>query len=152
VAAASLVSALSLGISSEPSVVVVEDPPGVIFSASAAGQMKASDPFFKLDGPFWTPTQADILQLEKRFPAFLRSSKASACKLLPWNNYKHIRQYFGFSRNQMKLIYINGFCDDFSTEWKEHLVFALDGGDCFYQAVYDPTAGGFLECYVNGVS
>ena len=153
VAAAILISVLLPAISSsETSVVVVQDPPGVIFAAAASGRLKASDPFFNLDGPFWTPSTTDIVRLEERFPSFLHSSKASGCKLLRQNTREHIRQYFGFSRNKVRLIYINGFCDAFSQDWKETLVFVMDGGDCFYQAVYDPTADRFLECYVNGVS
>jgi len=58
--------------------------PGLIFSAAAAERLSQDkeDRFFPLAGPYWTPSADQVVQLERAFPAFIASERASACERL----------------------------------------------------------------------
>jgi len=77
----------------------------------------------------------------------------SACERLLHSRFQYQRQYFGFSRRGTQLIYVNGLCRTADTPyWRTNFVSVADGGDCYYQATYDPVAHSFVECQVNGVA
>jgi hypothetical protein len=48
------------------------------------------------------------------------------------------------------LIYTNFFCVDEFDYWLESMVFVMDGGECFFQVLYDPAADSFSRLRVNG--
>ena len=94
-----------------------------------------------------------MVELEAAFPSFIKSKRASGCERLRTARFEYKRQYYGFSHEGRSLIYVNAFCDpDDLFYWETTFVMVFDGGDCFYQATYDPVAHEFVECYVNGVA
>lgn len=60
------------------------------------------------------------------------------------------RQYAGFIEDGERKIYINAFCDDPGMDWKREVVFVLDGGDCYWQAIFNVTTGEVEMLIVNG--
>ena len=62
----------------------------------------------------------------------------------------HYRQYSGATNDRGdKLVCINAFCDP-KANWRRDLVWVLDGGDCYWQAVIDLTSHTVDVFEVNG--
>lgn len=118
------------------------DPKGIIFSAEQIKDQK----FVVASGPYWTPTQKQVDKLENELPAYLKDQLK---KPLKKDHSKYKRQYFGYSLNGKKVIYLNAFCDYFDY-WKTSIVFVFDGGQCFFQATYDLERDKFISFSVNG--
>lgn len=126
---------------------------GVIFTAANSEKAGLGFDFNEPIIDYWTPTEADVAALEDSLPAFLESE-------IPPDHYNrrildrldlYKRQYFGitFEAGQ-PLIYANFFCVDEFDYWLESPVFVMDGGECFFQVVYDPATDTFSRLSVNG--
>lgn len=135
---------LSTGLSSEAASSVV-DPQGIIFSAEQIKNQK----FIDVPGPYWTPSQEQVDKLEKKLPAYLKDQSSTHSKPLKIDLPKYKRQYFGYNLSGKKVIYVNAFCNYFDY-WKTTFVFVDDGGQCFFQATYDPESDKFVSFSVNG--
>jgi hypothetical protein len=103
------------------------------------------------DGPF-TPDAATIAELESLLPNFLAQNqdkfseqKPPIVERLP--NYK--RQYWGEVADGKQMISVNALCTELEN-WRTQRVFILDGGDCFFNLLYDPTTKSFSGLSVNG--
>ena len=123
----------------------VGDSQGVIFSAEQIKNQK----FINVPGPYWTPSKEQVDKLEKKLPAYLKNQSNTNSKALEIDLQKYKRQYFGYSLSGNKVIYVNAFCDYFDY-WKTTFVFVFDGGQCFFQATYDPESDKFVSFGVNG--
>lgn len=60
------------------------------------------------------------------------------------------RQYAGFVEDGDRKILINGFCDTFGFNWYRSVVIVMDGGDCFFQAVFNVETGELERFAFNG--
>jgi hypothetical protein len=122
----------------------------VIFDAEAARKSMSSE----AEGKFWTPTLSDVLAFEEKLPAYLREHHQNRRKEPLWkraSGYK--RQYFGMTRKGARVIYGNFFCHVPSTraaDWHTVPVQVEDGGDCYFNVVYDVKRGAFQDLMVNG--
>jgi len=113
--------------------------------------------------PYWSPTPAQIEELEKRLPSYLRQQKhAGHADKLP----SYLRQYAGFTRKGRKLIYLNAFptemvdmlcrsgvkaaSGDCRNHWRVEGIFVCDGGDDFWGVEYDPESKMFSGLGFNG--
>jgi hypothetical protein len=103
---------------------------------------------------FWTPSEEDILTLEKALPEFLSQNPTGFFSQPPaWERLEEYqRQYVGFMRDGSRLIYGNYFCKNFGIDWRQNIVMVDDGGDCYFQVEYDLDQGIFIMLMVNGVS
>ncbi len=64
--------------------------------------------------------------------------------------YWHYRQYSGATNDRGdRLVCINAFCDP-NANWRRDLVWVLDGGDCYWQAVINLTTRRVEVFEVNG--
>jgi hypothetical protein len=126
---------------------------GVIFTAVNAEGAGLGFDFNEPIIAYWTPTEEFVTALEAELTAFLESE-------IPADHYnrrilerldRYKRQYFGitFEAGQ-PLIYANFFCVDEFDYWLESLVFVMDGGECFFQVLYDPVTDTFSNLRVNG--
>lgn len=61
------------------------------------------------------------------------------------------RQYGGYIENGDRKIFINSFCREFDG-WRRGHVRVMDGGACFWNAVYNVDTGEMEKLYVNGVA
>lgn len=113
--------------------------------------------------PFWSPTPAQVEELDKRLPDYLRQQKQGAhAEHLS----KYLRQYVGFTGKGRKLIYLNAFptemvdmlcrsgvktgSGDCRNPWRTQGVFVCDGGDDFWGVEYDPESKAFSGLDFNG--
>jgi hypothetical protein len=98
----------------------------------------------------WDPTPDDVAQLEANLPGFLKTAPGAAPDL--WQRvatYK--RQYAGIvTADGRSLILVNAFCDPTGTDWHTEPVFVLDGGDCYFSVIFDPSTGTFSDLRING--
>lgn len=97
----------------------------------------------------WTPSVADVAAAEAKLTSYLRSRGRGQ---LAERSREYQRQYFGFVQGDVRLLMINFFCDPLETDWRNAAVSIDDGGDCYFQALYDINLGSFTALYVNGES
>jgi hypothetical protein len=103
----------------------------------------------------WEPTVADIEGLEANL-AQLQSAVENGQKSGRHidDPHRYLRQYVAFTQDGTAKIYVNAFCSAQGSdpnEWHKHLVIALDGGTCFWHALYDPSTQKFSDLAINGV-
>ena len=100
----------------------------------------------------WTPGRTDVLKLEKGIESFLKKAAPKGSQDLWTKIPTYKRQYIGIVRKGRKVIFINFFCDAFNSDWKTVPVVVDDGGDCFFNVLYDPGSATFSELRINGVA
>ncbi|MBX3064896.1 MAG: hypothetical protein KF726_18080 [Anaerolineae bacterium] len=129
---------------------VIFDPSATYISDVESISKQILDTTF--DG-YWMPDTADVLALESALPAYLDQQAAAgrdvegvAAKL---PDYK--RQYIGFIAGGEKMLYANYFCDAFDDDrWLHDWLYVMDGGNCFFQVVYQVSSGEFRYLSING--
>ena len=52
--------------------------------------------------------------------------------------------------NGQKEVWINGFCNDFESDWKNQILSVFDGGNCFFTIRLNLETGECLEIGTNG--
>lgn len=127
---------------------------GVIFYAASAEQSGVEFDFSDLPVlSYWTPEQAQVRALEAGLVPFLESEIApDDFRYGFWeelDGYK--RQFFGVTLERgTPLIYANYFCADGFDNWRTSYVLVMDGGECFFQVLYNPATGDFSRLSING--
>jgi len=135
------------------SLTVVVNQNWVIFTKSQAKRMGvASWPVERDD--YWTPSADDILKLEEKIAEYLSQNSNLLYRQPPvWERLdEYQRQYIGLELGGKQIIFGNFFCTSGRVNWREELVFMLDGGDCYFQVEYDVESGSFIMLMVNGES
>jgi hypothetical protein len=51
-----------------------------------------------------------------------------------------------------ELIFANFFCETHGEDWRETAVVVLDGGDCYFQVIYNADANVYSSLWINGES
>jgi hypothetical protein len=125
----------------------------VIFEAANSAQAGLGYAFNDPIIDYWTPTEAQVMALEAGLVPFLESEvSADYYRYGFWEDlptYK--RQYFGITFNQgQPLILANYFCVDQFEYWLDTYVMVMDGGDCFFHLLYDPTSASYSDLRING--
>ena len=125
---------------------------GIIFPSERAEQMGLA-PFFgsTLEG-YWTPGEADIMELEGGLESYLQQEASRDHPDLWQRLPEYKRQYFGLLESGRREIYANFFRDTLGKDWKRDFVSVLDGGDCFFSVKYDVNTDAFFDLYVQGES
>jgi ABC-type cobalt transport system substrate-binding protein len=140
---------------------------GVIFSAQQVERSDRAIQFFDGARPMWTPSSEEIARLESKLKPYLEevaNGKREAGGYASWRMPRQVkeilarlggykRQYFGFTFGGRRWIFVNGFCEGFwtrSDSWHDDIVIVLDGGSCFFQALYDPSSAEFDKLSING--
>ncbi|MBZ0293184.1 MAG: hypothetical protein K8L99_11520 [Anaerolineae bacterium] len=126
---------------------------GVIFTATnteVAGMgYEFNDPIVE----YWTPTGPQIETRESGLIDLLQAEitpdRYEYQILDDLAAYK--RQYFGITfADGQHLIYTNFFCVDEFDYWLASPVFVMDGGECFFQVLYNPATQTFSDLRING--
>lgn len=109
--------------------VEVEGVRGVIVAPEAGAA-------FGLSEPYWAPTVADVADAEVAI--------AEAEGVLD-----HTRQYAGFTEDGERKILVNGFCTE-EPYWTHDIVMVMDGGACFFTAIYNADTAELESFRFNG--
>jgi hypothetical protein len=131
-----VVALIGFGVGSTPAAdwptVQVNGNEGVILPAAAAPDLLQGTGLAP-EG-YWLPRQGHLQAAEDALSD-------------QWQGY---RQYAGFVEDGERKVYINAFCDDMGIDWKRTVVFVMDGGACYWQAVYNVETGEVEWLTVNG--
>jgi hypothetical protein len=127
----------------------------VIFSAEQTEKIQDEIAawLFVSDG-YWTPAVDDILKIEENIAEYLIQNANNFHWQPPvWERLdEYQRQYIGLERDGQQIIYGNFFCEDGNNNWNKEFVFAIDGGECYFQVEFDVESGLFIKLRVNGES
>jgi hypothetical protein len=127
-------------------VIIANELEGVIFHRNNAskvlGYMLTNEQSIEA---YWNPTKADILEMEKEFTQYLQVNLPEIAPKL--SSYK--RQYFGFNREGVNLIFIVGFCELLDVNWRSELVALSEETDCYFEAQYDASNNTFLYAWTH---
>ena len=134
-----------------PTATVVADQNWVIIDEGNAEEMVTASGLVKSDN-FWTPSVEDVLKLEENVAEYLSQNSYAFFYQPPvWERLdEYQRQYIGLERSGEKIIYGNFLCDNGDEGWRQEFVFAIDGGECYFQVEYDVKSGLFIKLLVNG--
>lgn len=102
----------------------------------------------------WQPSQVDLDNLENNLPQIssMRENVPGPGRHID-DPYKYFRQYLAIVQSGKKQIFVNAMCGtagDDSDEWRHHLRIVYDGGNCYWQAFYDPATQKFSNLMING--
>jgi len=102
----------------------------------------------------WQPSQVDIDSLEKNLPQIsaMKENLPTPGRHID-NPKKYFRQYLAIVQSGKKQVFVNAMCrasGGNSEDWHHHLQIVYDGGDCFWQAFYDPATQKFSDLSING--
>ncbi len=105
------------------------------------------------DGPIegvWTPEEADIVALESRIEDTAAGSRSPSAGPKPDSLNSYVRQYGGITEGGERKIFVSGFCHVDDDSWLSHAYIVMDGGNCFFQAVYNVEDHEFERFQFNG--
>jgi hypothetical protein len=94
-------------------------------------------PLFQAADGFWTPSIDDLEAVEFAIAA-------------AQGELDHLRQYVGYIEGGQRKIYVNGFKDTFGIDWTSEPVVVEDGGESFFQAIYNVDTGELELFMFNG--
>jgi hypothetical protein len=100
----------------------------------------------------WEPTVGDINDLEAALSliAALSNKEQDIDRHIVQPD-QYFRQYLAVVVNGKKIIFVNAMCSIKPDEdWRKHLIIAMGGGKCFWNAIYDPMTQTFSNLVVNG--
>jgi len=127
---------------------------GVIFSAEQLERLaKVRD--IGVTPPYWTPSSEEIAQLEVQLKPYLEGATRPEAKVIARRLESYKRQYLGFTHGGVRWILVNSFCEEHLKEedtWRDRVVLVLDGGLCYFKALYDPSRSQFQQLLINGGS
>ena len=125
----------------------------VIIPPEYAEKIEIASWRFESDG-YWTPSVNDILKIEENIAEYLNKNSDKFNWQPPvWqrlDEYQH--QYIGLERRGKRIIYGNYFCEGGNNNWRKVFVFAIDGGECYFQVEYNISSGLFIKLLINGES
>ncbi len=124
-----------------PSVVISGNEGVILPRGDATDLVWSEDP---VDG-YWLPGEEWLIRAED---AVVRESAAIADEhrkpVIEGN-----RQYAGFIVNSERKIHINSMCSS-TGNWRSSVIVVMDGGPCYWQAVYNAETDEVESLVVNG--
>jgi hypothetical protein len=100
------------------------------------------------DATPFVPTEAMIAEAEAALPAYIATAPRVTSRIID-DLAGFERQYLGFETNAGPVLVINAICDP-GFDAANGVVIVMDGGDCYWQVIYDLTTHKFTHFSVNG--
>ncbi len=110
----------------------------------------AENRWILVEGGNWPPITDDILDIQERLQTYVNTqAMAQERHLQDWDRYTF--QYQGQFKHGERSIFINAFCIEADDRpLNKLMLFALDGGSCFFNLRYDPVHSKFYDLVING--
>lgn len=109
-------------------------------------------PNVKIEG--WEPTMGDMNNVEGSLSQISELSKKDPTR--PINNpAEYFRQYGAVVIDGRRFFVLNAFCSieqAHASDWRNRLIIVLDGGKCYWRALFDVSRQRFTALSVNGVA
>ena len=106
---------------------------------------------------YWMPAKEDVARFDADFMSYLATWHDPRAK---WVRKMHdedgyLKQYLGYiGKDGRRHIYVNGFCKTYEFEpppgMPTRFIIVDDGGECYFQANYDPVKHVINRLSVNG--
>ena len=111
---------------------------------------KTFKPGSKVNG--WEPTLGDMNEAEGALSQITALSKSDPdANRHIGNPAEYYRQYVAVTIDGKRRMFLNALCSvEPNVAWRKRLVVVMDGGNCFWHALYDPATERFSELAVNG--
>lgn len=103
-------------------------------------------------GESWEPTVGDMNDVETNLMQIstLSDRDSDAGRHID-NPRAYYRQYLAVVIDGKKRVYVNALCSvDQDPNWRKHLTVVMDGGECYWHAMFDPSTQKFSDLTVNG--
>lgn len=123
--------------------VTIDGHEGVILTEDAVPELISNYGLSSTAESYWTPTEADIQAAESALVRHMGRTPGLGAHMLDVT-----RQYGGYVENGERKLFVNSFCAGFD-DWQSEVIYVLDGGDCFWQAVYNVDRGEIEAIWVN---
>ncbi|HNB52634.1 MAG TPA: hypothetical protein PK530_11855 [Anaerolineales bacterium] len=132
----------------------VDDIASVIFSPEQAEAAQV-ELLASVEGNFegyWMPSGKELLTLEEQLGPYLQAhADQFFAHPTVWEQLdEYHRQYAGLTVDGVSLIYGNFFCGEGQMDWLTEWVIVMDGGDCYFQILYNVKNDTFIRLQVNG--
>lgn len=98
----------------------------------------------------WTPSAGDIAPLEAQIEDYAKTSDSGAGNPPPTTLIDYKRQYAGILEGGERKIFVNGFCWTDGDSWTSQTYIVMDGGDCYFAAVFNVDRQRFERFRFNG--
>ncbi len=99
------------------------------------------------------PSATEVAEAEAALPAFVADHANATDRIIDeLETGLYERQYLGYVTPDGPILVINAYCDEPFSDPAQTVNIVEDGGDCYWQATYDLTAGEFTDFSVNGES
>lgn len=100
----------------------------------------------------WEPTLGDMNDAETDLAQISGLSEKDPDPSRHIDNPRdYYRQYLAVQVNGKRRIYLNALCSvDQDANWRKRLIVVVDGGNCFWHAIYDPSTRIFSDLTING--
>lgn len=121
--------------------------PGRIVPASA--KVRPGDFFDNEIDANWTPSSDDISRLEAGLAAHLTAKPPPRSSKLHERLSSYHRQYVGLVMGGSRRVYASFHCKR-PSNWDRQWAAVSDGGDCYFQVLWDAESGEYLRVTVNG--
>ena len=114
------------------------------------GNAIAENRWIHVEGGNWAPTPEEFEYIKEHIKAYVsQQASAKGQTLQDWTSYTF--QYQGQIEHGKEFIFINAFCiETDGRPLHQLMLFALDGGPCFFNVKYDPVATQFLNLSIHG--
>ncbi len=93
---------------------------------------------------YWRPEKAQLIDLETRLPAFLKT-KAPAGSRLRKEPEAFRRQYLGIESAGQRVVFVHLFCETNRRDWTRKPISSDGASDCYFQLHYDPAHRAFSD-------
>ena len=123
----------------------------VIFSAQSAEEQNLAVLVNTPVKGYWSPSEFEINSMFVTLVKYLQFTGEDQI-IGALDNYRH--QHFGYISEDKQYIYNNYFCDNFDTDidWRTNFISVDDGGNCFFQAIFDVAEQEIISLTINGES
>jgi len=98
----------------------------------------------------WFPSEEQVQKLLRDLIGFLKKEAPKQSPDLWEKGSVYKVQFVGFISGDDKKIFCNLFCDTFNQDWRKNPIVVDDGGDCYFQVIYNLKKRTFSDLYING--
>ena len=132
--------------------------PRVLITPEQANSWQRSQLFGIPKGPYWQPAPEQLRDFERQLALILEAERSGYRSELtdigrPGLFHSYGVQFIGFERDGRRLIKANGFCNrELFAKASSSWILVLDGGECFFEATYDPATRTIESFGFHGVA
>lgn len=127
---------------------------GLFVALPITAVAQASGPWHEVAGGAWQVSREVLVHMKDKVAASASKAEIRSARKMQRSVLTDTVQYRGIvdRKSKRKLVELNGMCETDKTpdELRRSWVRTLDGGNCYYGAMYDPVRKEFVTFVFNG--